>query len=529
MVNNDSAAAVPEVDVAIVGGGAAGLCYAAELGEAGKRVHILESGPRWELNELISSQIWARRLKWRGAPIVLGGSHRFGHNMATGSGLGGAALHHYAGWPRLREDDFKSQSKFGKGRDWPIEYSDLRPYYDRIQAEFGLSGDGERELGRPPSDPYPMPPLVHFDQVDVLAKGFQKLGLHPSPSAMAINSTEYRGRPPCLYDGWCDAGCPIGALANPLVVHLPRVEKAGVKIDCDCTVIRVNTDEQGRARELVYRDPAGQERRLRAKLIILAASTVENSRLLLNSASERWPSGLGNGNGMVGKYFACHSMVNIYAMFPQKVNTFLGVTAGQWLAFDRYVKNPGGRPFGSYIWGFGTALKPNDLLGIANTRPELLGPALDRFIRQGKDHLAVIMAECETVPNANNRILLDREHKDRFGQPLAKVDHSLDKEAVALWEHARDEGLEIVKAAGAEDSWASPLFMSHPLGGTVMGKEPADSVVDSYGRSHQVPNLFIAGGGLFPSVGALGPTFTIYALSLRSAEYINKNWKSLTQ
>jgi choline dehydrogenase-like flavoprotein len=126
------------VDVVIVGAGAAGSVYAAELARAGKRVIVLEAGPAWTLDDLISSQIWARRLKWRGAPVAATGEHPAGNNFVTGSGLGGAALHHYGTWPRFPPENFEVRHRFGRGLDWPFSYDELRPWYDRMQAEMGI-------------------------------------------------------------------------------------------------------------------------------------------------------------------------------------------------------------------------------------------------------------------------------------------------------------------------------------------------------------------------------------------------------
>src|SRR6186713_1765542 len=211
----------PMVDVVIVGAGAAGAVFAAILAEAGKSVVILERGPDRTLSHLYSSQIWARRLK-SGAPVVDRGPDRIWHNFNSGHGTGGAAIHHYAVWPRFAEADFKRRSIQGRGLDWPFEYTQLRKFYDDVQADVGVAGDAAQELWRPPGDPYPLPPLETTRQGDVLKRGFAELGLRTAPIPVAILTRPYKGRAPCLYDGWCDAGCPIGALANPLVSYLAR-------------------------------------------------------------------------------------------------------------------------------------------------------------------------------------------------------------------------------------------------------------------------------------------------------------------
>src|SRR5262249_13866891 len=145
----------------------------------------------------------------------------------------------------LHEEDFEMKSRFGQGLDWPLSYGQLRSFYDQIQKEVGISGDAEKEVWRPAGEAYPMPALQIFNQGKLIARGFEKLGLRTSPLPMAITSVPYKGRPACVYDGWCDAGCPIYALANPLAVYLPQALKAGAAIFHQSAVTRVLTNAKG--------------------------------------------------------------------------------------------------------------------------------------------------------------------------------------------------------------------------------------------------------------------------------------------
>ncbi len=504
-------------DVVVVGAGAAGSLAAAKLSAAGKHVIVLEAGPAWTLKDLVSSQIWARRLKWGGSPVQTAGSAPFGHNMAVGWGLGGSALHHYANWPRLTPDDFRLKTRFGHGADWPISYEDLRPFYDQIQDEVGLSGDAAAEVWRPEGKAYPHPAFPTFPQAERLARGFTALGMRTAPTPLAILTQERPGRQACIYDGWCDAGCPIGALANPLVTYQRDAVKAGAVIRAHAPVTRILTDDRGRAVGVEWVDQTGAVRRVEAGEVILAASAIQTPRLLLASTSPKHPAGLGNDHDLVGRGFMAHALVGLFGLFDQALDNHLGVPGGNLVCRDGAGKTAAAGAFGGREWVIGAALKPNDLIGIAMTRPDLFGERLAQFMTKDAKTLGNMGALIETLPRPDNRVELTAA-RDAHGTPLAKVTHSLGPETLARVEHARTEGQAILKAAGAKAAWASPLITNHALGGTPMGTDPTNSVTDSLGRVWNTPNLWIMGGGLFPTIGAGGPTFTIHALGLRAVK-----------
>jgi choline dehydrogenase-like flavoprotein len=512
------------VDVAIVGAGAAGSIYAALLAKAGKSVRVLESGPAWELGSLISSQIWARRLKWGGPPVEFAGDRpSFSHNINTGWGLGGAALHHYATWPRLHEDAFRVRSLYGRGLDWPFTYAELRPWYDQLQEEVGIAGDAAQEIWRPPGDPYPMPPIRQFAQARLLAAGFAKLGLPTSPLPVAITSTEYKGRPACIYDGWCDAGCPVLALANPLVIHQPQAIEAGARFSARSTVLRLRPAAKDRAAGIEYADAAGVTRFQPARAFVLAASVIQNPRILLNSRSPAWPEGAGNNHDQLGRNLIMDGFVGAYGLFDTPTENHMGVSAGQLMNRVRYKGDRVGAPFGGYQWQIAPSLKPNDIFGIAASRGEIFGDALHDFLRRASKGLASMVAMIEQLPDPENRVLLS-SRTDRFGTPLARAQHRVGDELKVLWAHCREEGLAVMKAAGAREAWASPYTSGHLAGGTVCGTDPEQSVTDAYGRLHGVGNVIVAGAGLFPSTGGISPTYTVSALALRSASHMRDRW-----
>ena len=512
-----------ETEVLIIGAGAAGAYLAARFAAAGKDVTVLDAGPAWSLDDLSSSQIWARRLRWGGAAATRSGDHPFPLNFNAGWGQGGAALHHYAVWPRMHEEDFDMRSRYDRGLDWPISYSDLRPFYDEIQERAGVSGDAEAEPWRADGAPYPLPPLPLLDQGRAVKAGFDALGVKTAPIPMAVLSRPYQGRDACIFDGWCDAGCPIGALYNPLVKDIPEAKAAGAVFHSHSAAVRI-TNDGARATGAEYVDQAGDRHSIKSAVVVLAASTVHNPTLLLNSKSDAFPEGLANTHGLVGAYFMSHSVAPIFGLFNEPTAPYLGITGGQLISHDDYGKDRGqGEPFGSYQWLIAQAMKPNDLLGIATSRADLFGDALKSFMETAVHNIATMNGFSEELPERDNRVELASE-KDAHGNHLPHIIHSYNDNALALHEKMRQQGDEIMKAAGAKESWSAPLAQAHMMGGTIMGDDPAQSVTDSYGRTHAVGNLVIAGSGLFPTAGAVNPTFTVYALAARTADHMLANW-----
>lgn len=518
-----------KIDAVVVGSGAAGSVMAATLAAGGKEVLILEAGPERGNPDLVSSALWARRLKWSGAPVLEGGEHPVGHTFNAGSGVGGSAMHQYAVWPRLHREDFELRSRYERGLDWPLGYEDLAPYYDRVQREAGISGDAEREVWRPPGEPYPMPPVPVFAQGEIVARGFDELGMRVAPLPLAVNSTGYRGRPPCLWDGWCDAGCPIGALANPLTTYLPKAFAAGAKLESNATVTRILTGDDGeRATGVEVAFPGGERGTVRADLVVLAAFSIQNPRLMLASATDRHPHGLGNSSGTLGRYVMSHSAGLIYGLFDEDTQCHTGAFGGQLVNQDGYGKETHARlgAFGSYQWMIAQAVRPNDLLGIGPTRPGVFGEDLHDFMRRAARGFASMTAVVEDLPLPANRVTLD-ERTGALGVPLAKVTHTGDAASTALWNATLIEGRRVFEAAGAEEVWTGPRGAMHIMGGTVMGADPRSSVTNGYGQVHDVPNLVVAGPGLFPTSGGVNPTFTVHALTLRAAEHLLEHWGDL--
>jgi choline dehydrogenase-like flavoprotein len=525
MANTVNTHADTHVDAVVVGSGAAGALVAAKLAAKGKKVVILESGRSVLPEDMTSSDINARSLHWGGgmAELEVASPVTIRTYFSSGSQTGGTAAHHYAAWFRLHEEDFHMKSAFGQGNDWPIAYSDLRPYYDKIQEEVGIAGDAEAEVWRPAGAPYPMPGLPQFTQAQILKRGFDKLGLRTAPLPVAINTSPYKDRPGCLYDGWCDAGCPIGALANPQWVYLREALAHSATLVNNARVTRVLTTANGkRATGVEYVDPKGTVHVQHADLVVLAALT-QTPRIMLNSVTSAHPHGLSNRNRMVGKYILVHPTLNVYGLFQEETDPYEGVSIGLMVSQDDYAKDPKKGYLASYQWLACPAVKPNGINGLASSRPDIYGAALDAWMKRAAKHFTFIQMVGEMIARPENRIELSSD-KDEFGLPLSRLTIAFTDNERALYSHASTVGKSILSAASATEVWTSPLVNQHFMGGTIMGKDPSTSVTDSYGITHEVPNVMIAGNTLFPTSAAVNPTFTTHAIALRAVEHALAHW-----
>ena len=342
-----------------------------------------------------------------------------------------------------------------------------------------------------------------------------------------MNSTEFKGRAACLYDGWCHVGCPIGALANPVVSYLGEARKAGAEVRALSTVTRVLTNQDGsRVTGVEYYDAKKEKQVQEASVVILAAWSAQNPRLLLNSATDKHPNGLANKNQLVGKFMMTHHIAGTWALFDEDITPHLGTIAAQYLSYDRYAKTTNPGAFGSTFIVAGAAMKTNDF---ASARGDLFGSELATFMKRAARGITRITMFGEDLPNAANRVELASD-KDEFGMPLARLIHSFDDDAVALWNANFETGMKIAKATTAKESWPGkgPVMpTSHLHGGAIMGSGADNSVVDSYGQTHEIANLWMAGPCIFPTEGASNPTYTIFAVSLRGAEHLAQTWGSV--
>ena len=527
------------VDFVIIGSGAAGGIIAKELSTAGHTVVVLEQGPRLTERQFDHDEYG---LFMRGHNIndpatqphtfrkTPQGTAQRRQVVIYGRLVGGSNAHFTGNFWRMRPSDFNEATRLGGVRgtglaDWPITYEELEPYYTKAEWELGVSGV-PGPFDPPRSKGYPMPPLPVKSSGVLLEKGARALGLHPQPSTMAINSQPYNGRPACQHCGFClFFMCEFRAKSTSMAVMLPLAEATGrCEIRPNSYVAQIEVGPDGRATGVTYFDAAKQMQRQRAKAVVVCANGSETPRLLLNSASSRFPHGLANSSGIVGQHLMFNTYSEVHAQFEHPLNEYKSVQNTR-MVLDFYETDPkrGFYGGGGIDGRFGTFPMSFALSGLAPGSPTW-GAGFARELHQQFTRTMAFGCHGTSLPLATNSITLDPQLKDAWGLPTLRVtyaDHPDDvKNSGFLARHATD----IAHAAGALKVWsqyaAPETGAVHLLGTCRMGNDPKTSVVDKYNRTHDVRNLFICDGSSMVTSSRGQPTETISALAFRAGEHI---------
>jgi len=508
-----------KVDVCIVGSGAAGGTLSLALSEAGFKVVVLEVGPWWNpFKDFVHNPLeMPGKFRWE-MPVTYEGD-RVGRAPHSSYGVGGGMNHWTAAVGRFEEEDFKQRTLEGQGQDWPISYADLAPYYRTAEYQLGVSGT---TVGIPAGyvrgvSPNPAHKLFYASQV--LKRGFDKLGIPCYPGSVAINSRVFGGRPACNYCGGCSMGCPIGAKANTAITHFPTAVKLGTEVRPRSYATEIKVNNQGKAKSVIYRDSDGVEQEQEARIIVVAGWTIESPRLLLNSLSPQFPDGLANFSGLVGRGLSCVLGGRIRGIFNEPVDGFRGFNLNNLESRHFYKTNPQNDYWGGFTFEMSSAGHP---VRYANAKGPLWGQDLVEHMNTFRYHSALSVWGRATVSD-ENRVTVDDTVKDRFGIPVAKIIYHFSDNDKRLSRAASQRGKEIYEAAGAREVLIDQRVRgSYYLGGIRMGSDPSNSVTDSYGRSHDVRNLFIAGPMLIPAAVGIQPTLTIVAMANRTADFIRQ-------
>jgi gluconate 2-dehydrogenase alpha chain len=432
-----------------------------------------------------------------------------------------------------------------------LSYADLEPYYDRAEYELGVSGkagnlqgkkiDGGNVFEAPRRREYPLPPLLE-DQAAVLfdAAG-RKLGYHPFSTPRAIISQPYQGRPGCTYCGFCQAfGCHVGAKSSILVTKLPEADATGnFKLLTGATCYRINSDNSGKVTGVAYWGPDGSDNTIEAEIVIVTTFIYDNTRLLLLSKSDKFPNGLANSSGQLGKHVMAHMMANVFVGFDDRhMNVYMGPSAQKHTLDDFNADNFDHKDAG-FIRGSQISIGTGNLQGgpialtTVATPPGVprWGAAYRDFLAKYFSRHAVMVAQTENLPYADQTIDLDPNVRDAWGLPAPRVTYDWRRpNERARVEFMQKKMEEIGRTMGAQQVWRAPVSPAgapgaHHEGGTRMGNDPKTSVVNKYGQSWDVPNLFVIGSSTFPSMSGFNPTLTIQALAYLSADAIANRYK----
>lgn len=503
-----------EVDICIVGAGAAGGLLAQRLAKAGLSVVVIEAGPFWDpADDFASDELEMKKLGWQETVLVSGNdAPKMGHNN-TGRGVGGGTVHFTGVFLRFHPDDFITYSREGVGVDWPINYDDLAPYYDTLEQEIAVSGPRHFPWGAF-RGPYPYPEREPISSnAQVFRKGCEKLGIESTVAPLAILSAPFDGRPPCINRGFCTQGCKPNSKFSTLIHHIPQAISAGAELLCNCMVTELETDSSGSIRSVVFNFD-GETYRQNARVVILCSYVIQTPRLLLQTTGPQHPNGLANSSGLVGTHVMVHSSHDMYALFDDEIRMYKGtpVLATTQAFYGTDPSRDFARGYTLHAHGSRPVAFASGLAGAG-----IWGQELRDAMRDYNFYGRVTLVG-EVLPAPHNRVTLSDE-KDEYGLKKAHFQFSYGENDNKMIAHAVDTANSILEAAGGSPRYVVP-DSAHLMGGCRMGADPETSVVDADCRAHDVPNLYICGAAVFPTSGGGNPTETIMALAARTADRI---------
>ncbi len=474
--------------------------------------------------------------------------------------VGGTSVHYWAQSWRLNPWDFKVVSettrRYGAARvpkgstveDWPFGLEEIEPYYDKVEYEVGVSGKAGNIGGKidprgnifegPRKREYPMPPLRGTGFTERMAAAAKGLGWHAFPGPAAINSQVYDTRPACAYHGYCNrGGCHLNAKNSTAASTIPKAQETGrLKVVTHAHVTTIAVDDgSGRVTGVNYLK-GGQEYFQPAEVVLLAGYTYENVRMLLLSKSKPYPNGLANNRGQVGGHYFSHNTAStLTALFPFDLNNWYGLPA-QGIAVDNWADDNfdhSGFDFigGGNLWVYSDR-RPIGAVSMSTFgKAPAWGSAWKSFVKQNADRWNIAYLQKTTLPFEDNYLDLDPTVKDALGFPVCRITAEFKENDRKIGAFIQDKMAQWFMEAGAVTVERGPVGTmgpsTHAYGGTRMGNNPETNVVDSWGFSHEAPNLGVLGSSVMGTSGAHNPTLTAQALAWRTAEHLTKAWKTI--
>ena len=502
--------------VVIVGSGAGGGSLGHELAERGIDVVMLEAGAKQSTDSYVNDE-WGSflQLAWLD-PRTTAGEWRVARDFPglpawICKTVGGSTTHWAGASLRIQEHEFMTKTVYGEVDgasllDWPITLADLEPYYDKAEDKLGVT----RTHG--------IPGLPGSNNFKVMYNGAMKLGYKDCHTGrMAINSRDRDDRASCQQIGFCFQGCKMGAKWSTLYSEIPKAEATGnFELREQAQVLQIQHDETGKVTGVLYADADGNQQFQRARIVCVAGNSIESPRLLLNSASSKFPDGLANASGQVGKNYMRHMTGSVYAGFDEPVRMYRGTTMAG-IITDESINDPSRGFVGGYemeTLSLGLPFMPAFLEPGAWGRD--YAAKLDDY-----ENTAGMWLVGEDMPQESNAVSLDPEMKDAHGLPVPKVTFTDHPNDIAMREHAYKQGSAVYEVVGAKWTHHTPPYPStHNLGTNRMSEKPEDGVVNKWGQTHDIKNLFVSDGSVFTTGAAENPTLTIVTLALRQADYI---------
>jgi choline dehydrogenase-like flavoprotein len=527
------------VDVLIIGAGASGAAFAWSMADTRMRILCLEQGD-WmnpahypstgldgELRQL-GEFSFDPNVRNRPADYPVNNSDS-PISIANFNAVGGSTILYAAHFPRFHPSDFKVKSCDGVADDWPIDYQTLEPYFalnDRMMGISGLAGDPAY-----PAHELPLPPVPLGTSGETMARGFNKLGWHWWPSDSAVITRPYEGRDRCLNLGPCTSGCAQGAKGSTDITYWPEAIRRGVKLRTGCRVREITINADGLANGAIYYDAAGVEHLQPAEVVVVACNGIGTPRLLLNSKSTRFPNGLANHNDQVGRNLMLHPYAWVMGTFRERLDGQFG-PSGCCIWSQEFYETDHSRGFVrgytmEIVRGRGPLVTAINGLGSGQIP---WGAGFHQAFGQLFAHTTGMVVICEDLPEPHNRVTLDEHLTDSNGIAAPKIHYTLSQNSLRMLDHAVARSSEVLTAAGAlsvrsEAPWKAAGW--HNMGTARMGTDPAKSVVNEWGRAHEVRNLFIIDGSIFTTSAGVNPTSTIQALALYIADSMKQRLANL--